>query len=355
MTDPGPPATSGQSRAPNIRDVAREAGVSYQTVSRVINGSPSIRPATRQKVLDAIDELGYRPNQAARALVTSRSRVIGVLLSDARSYGPSFTLQSIEVAARAKDYFVSTATIALPDPPSIRSALDHLMRQNIDGLVVIAPQTRVFDAIQQLSPDLPLVTLEASGRKDGHTIAIDQEQGARLATRHLIELGHTEIEHLAGPQDWIEAQTRMDGFLAEIRENDLGTRPPILGDWTADFGYYAGTQMLGRFDFTAVFASNDQMALGVLHAFRDAGLDVPGDVSVVGFDDVPDARHFWPPLTTVRQRFELLGARCVDMLLGQIEGDEQRYHELIAAELVVRGSTAPPPPHDPDRAFRRFR
>lgn len=333
-------------RAPNIRDVAKLAGVSYQTVSRVLNNSPSIKPETRQRVVDSIAELGFRPNQAARALVTSKSRTIGVLSSQSAHYGPSTTLTSLEASAREAGYRLSITTPSSSDYLSIKSALDYLLSLSIEALVVIAPQVRVFEAITELSVDIPFVTIESSGRNIGHSLAVDQLLGAKLATRHLIELGHTEILHISGPRDWIEAEARMQGYLREIGEADLRVRAPILGDWTAHFGYYAGLELLRVRDFTAVFCGNDQMALGFMHACRELGLSVPGDMSVVGFDDVPEAAHYFPPLTTVRQDFAEIGRRTVALLLGELRGEVDLNHDPIVPGLVVRSSTArlaPPP------------
>ena len=334
---------ASRGRAPNIRDVARLAEVSYQTVSRVLNDHPSIRPETRERVRAAIAELGYRPNPAARALVTSRSRTIGVLSSQTSQYGPATSIAAIELAARDAGYRSSVTTIASTDTPSIRAALDHLLSQSIEALVVIAPQQRVLDALRELSFDVPYVTLQSSDLAERHGMSTDQVLGARLATRHLIELGHTEILHISGPQDWIEAEARMQGYLDEINAADLRTRAPILGDWSAHFGYYAGLELLRFRDFSAVFASNDQMALGFMHACRDNGLRIPEDVSVVGFDDIPEAAHFAPPLTTVRKNFVEIGRRAVALLLGELQG-AQPPHELVVPELVVRQSTAAPPP-----------
>ncbi|WP_159501662.1 LacI family DNA-binding transcriptional regulator [Microbacterium sp. 18062] len=327
-------------RRPSIRDVARLADVSHQTVSRVINNHPSIRPETRERVQTVMAQLQYRPNRAARALVTSRSQTIGILSASSTQYGPASSIAAIEEAARARGYWVSTANIAPQDPASIPEGLAHLTAQSIEGLVVIAPQARVFRALAAQQLDIPYVTLQSAEVDPQHALSVDQIAGARLATRHLIELGHRQIYHLAGPQDWIEAEARMRGFLEEMSANDIPTTAPILGDWTAEFGYYAGRELLQVRDFTAVFSSNDQMALGLIHAVRDEGLDVPGDVSIVGFDDIPEAAHFWPPLTTVRQDFAELGRRCVDLLLGPAEGIEPAPGTIVP-ELVVRGSTGP--------------
>lgn len=335
------PAEPERVRAPNIRDVARIAGVSYQTVSRVLNDSPSIRPETLQRVRAAIDELGYRPNQAARTLVTSRSRTIGVLSSQTVHYGPATAINAIETAARAAGYRLSITNISSSDYASIKSGLDYLMSQSVEALIVIAPQVRVFEALNDLQVAVPFVTLEATGLNTSHSLWVDQVQGARIATRHLIDLGHTEIMHISGPQDWIEAEARMQGFLRELSDADLRTRAPILGDWTASFGYYAGLELLRYRDFSAVFVGNDQMALGFMHACREQGLDVPGDISIVGFDDIPEAAHYAPPLTTVRQNFAEIGRRAIALLLGELRGETGMSHDPVQAELIVRESTAP--------------
>ena len=180
-------------RAPSIRDVARLAGVSHQTVSRVLNHHPSIRPETKQRVLDVMADLQYKPNRAARALVTSRSRTIGILSASSTQYGPASSIQAIESAARESGYWVSTANIVSSDARSIADGLAHLAAQGIEGLVVIAPQVRVFDTLAQLSIDVPYVTLQSTGRDPDHGLSVDQIAGARLATRHLIERGHRSI------------------------------------------------------------------------------------------------------------------------------------------------------------------
>ena len=330
-------------RAPNIRDVARQAGVSYQTVSRVLNDSGSVQLGTRARVLAAIDELGYRPNPAARALATSRSKTIGVLSSQNALYGPSTSIQAIEVAARASGYRLSVTSIDSSEYESIRSGLDYLLGQSIDALVVLAPQVRVFDAIREASIGIPLVTLEATALDPGHGLSVDQERGARMAVRHLIDLGHTEIVHIGGPADWIEASARFEGYAGELRDAGLRHRPAVVGDWTAQFGYLAGGELLRDRDFTAVFCGNDQMALGFMHACREAGVRVPEDVSVVGFDDTPESPHFAPALTTIRQNFVEIGRRAVALLVAELDGTPGPGHQPIEPELIIRASTGPAP------------
>ncbi|NQX13119.1 LacI family DNA-binding transcriptional regulator [Microbacteriaceae bacterium VKM Ac-2855] len=331
----------GPRRAPSIYDVARAAGVSHQTVSRVMNDHPSLRPETKKRVLEVMAELDYRPNRAARALVTSRTRTIGVLSSQSLLFGPASSIQAIEFAAREAGYIVVTANVDGTDEGSIRAGIRHLVNQAIEGVVVIAPQTRVFDILDSMALRIPQVTLQSIDDEGHESLFVDQVAGARLATRHLIELGHTEIVHLAGPQDWIEADARMRGFLEECSTHDLPTRPPLLGDWSAARGHHVGAELVRRRDFTAVFAANDQMALGLLNAFHEAGVRVPLDVSVVGFDDIPDAAFFWPPLTTVRQDFAELGRRCVARLFGALDAAAPPPGNQIRPELVIRASTAP--------------
>ena len=232
-------------------------------------------------------------------------------------------------------------SIATTDVTSIRAALDYLMSQSVEALVVIAPQQRVLEVIAEISLDVPYVTLQMADIAAGHGMSTDQTLGARLATRHLIDLGHTEILHISGPQDWIEAEARMQGYLEEINAADLRTRAPILGDWSAHFGYYAGLELLRFRDFSAVFASNDQMALGFMHACREMDLRIPEDISLVGFDDIPEAAHFAPPLTTVRQNFDEIGRRAVALLMAELRG-RAPDHALVVPELIVRQSTATP-------------
>lgn len=334
--------TTGEERTrmASIRDVARAADVSYQTVSRVLNGHPSIRPATKQRVLDAMEELRYRPNQAARALVTSRSSTLGVILGSRGEYGPTSSLAALEDSAREHGYWVNSAYLRDTRPETIRAAVEHLRRQSVEGMIVHAPQVRVFDILAELDVDIPYLGLHSAERGIAE-LAEDQVLGGQLATQHLIGLGHAEIVHVAGPQDWIEAESRMRGYLHALSDADLPTRAPILGDWTADFGYRAAGELAHRLDFTAVFAANDAMAIGLMHGFRDAGIDVPRRVSIVGFDDIPLAAHSWPPLTTIHQQFAGLGRRAVTELIRLITAEDAvPTTPSIEPNLVVRASAA---------------
>jgi DNA-binding LacI/PurR family transcriptional regulator len=335
---------SRDGRALSIRDIARLAGVSRQTVSRVLNGERYIKASTEAQVRKVIDEHGWRPNSAARALATSRFKAIGLLVSARSQYGPFSAAAAVDEAARARGYAIISATLAHEDDASIADALDAFVAQGIDGVVLIAPQQRAHEALQRIAIKVPFISLQWRDGPGDRAVAFDQREGARLATRHLIELGHTRILHVAGPQDWNEAEERMHGFLAEMSAHDIPATAPVLGDWTVDLGYELGLKLLGYREFTAVFASNDQMALGIMHAAADLGLSVPGDLSVVGFDDIPEAKHFAPPLTTVRQDFAQLGASAIAILLAEIESTSSPEPVQFAVpELLIRKSTAPAP------------
>lgn len=328
-------------QAPGVREVAAAAGVSRQTVSRVLNDHPSIRPETRERVLAAIAELNFRPNRAARMLTTARSRTIGVLAASASSlFGPASSLDAVENAAREAGYFVTVAHVAAADRAAVESALDHLIAQAVEGIVVIAPQQAVQEAMRTLSPGVPTVTLHGAGIAGDDGVFVDQVEGARLATRHLLARGHRRIAHLCGPGDWSEARARREGFLAEMSEAGAAEEAVVSreGDWTAASGAAIAAELLADREVTAVFSSNDQMALGVLHTARLLGRRVPEDVAVVGFDDIPEAAYFAPPLTTVRQEFAELGRRAVARLLALIEGGDAAFAAPVAAVLVVRES-----------------
>lgn len=329
-----------------MSDVAAVAGVSHQTVSRVLNGHPSVRPETRQRVQEAIVELGYRRNSAARALVTRRSGALGVVTAGSSHYGPTSTLLGLEEAARDVGYFVSVATIRTMDAGSMRGALEHFLDQGVEGIVIIAPQAEVTAAVATFDAPVPVVMISAAapGEELGvRTVSIDQHEGARLATRHLIGLGHREVVHLAGPQDWFDARARLTGWRAECEAAGVVVPDPIAGDWTAERGYAVGRDMVATGVPSAVFAANDQLALGLLRAFWEAGVRVPRDVSVVGFDDVTGAAYFIPPLTTVRQDFAALGRQAIGSLTAALSGAAFEQ-PVIPATLVVRASTAPPRP-----------
>jgi DNA-binding LacI/PurR family transcriptional regulator len=331
------------SRPPSIVDVAARAQVSYQTVSRVLNDHPSVRPTTRQAVLDAMEELGYRPSNAARTLVTGRSRTLGVLTLDVDDSDGLTPLYGIERSARELGYFVGIGNLDSVDRASVRSAVDHLAEQSVAGLLVIAPIDAADDALATAPSDLPIVAVEGSPTGGFASAGIDQVAGARAATEHLLELGHDTVFHIRGPSEWMQTQDRVAGWRAALEAAGADVPMPLAGDWTAKSGYEAGRVLARVSGLTAVFAGNDQTALGLLLAFSEHGVRVPEDISVVGFDDGADVPYYNPPLTTVRQDFQAVGRHAIRMLVDSVEsGARDLEHSLTPPELIVRRSTAAP-------------
>jgi DNA-binding LacI/PurR family transcriptional regulator len=335
---------NGGRRTAVMADVAKLAGVSHQTVSRVINDSTQVRPETKQRVLAAMRQLDYRPNPAARALVTGRSGTLGVVSFDTTLYGPASTLFAIEQAAHAAGYFITIVSLLVLDRTSVLDAVDRLRVQGVDGILVITPQEGAADALVNLPAGVPLVAVEAGRPNSVPLVAVDQFAGAVSATRLLLDLGHRTVSHLAGPRDFLEAQQRADGWRATLEAAGAEVPPALVGDWSPRSGYRIGQQLAEDQDVTAIFVANDQMALGVLRAMHERGREIPGEVSIVGFDDIPEAQYFTPPLTTVRQDFSEMGRSSLRLLLELMQDTGQPPQRLtIAPELVVRRSTAPPP------------
>ena len=331
-------------RAPVMSDVGRLAGVSHQTVSRVINGSPHVRPETRARVMAAMEELGYRPNPVARALVTGRSKTLGVVSFDTTLYGPASTLFGIERAAHEAGYFIIVASLEALTESSTVDAVERLRRQGVEGILVIAPQMEGGEALLHAPTDIPLVAAEAGPDGDFPVVAVDQVAGALTATQHLLDLGHATVWHISGPMNFTESRQRLEGWRQALEAAGAPVPAPLEGDWSPRAGYELGKKLSADPAVTAVFVANDQMALGMLRALHEAGRAVPGELSVVGFDDIPEAAYFLPPLTTIRQDFIEMGRRSLAVLLSAIEsGDRAESGSLVPPELIVRGSTGPAP------------
>ncbi|WP_199440346.1 LacI family DNA-binding transcriptional regulator [Umezawaea beigongshangensis] len=327
-----------------MTDVARLAGVSHQTVSRVLNDHPNVREQTRLRVRAAIAELGYRPNRAARALVTGRSQLLGVVAQNSALYGPASLLAAFEGAAAEAGFAVSVGSVGSLDRASVSAAVERHLDQRVAGIVVIAPVASANEALDHLHSAVPLVTVDGDPARSTALVTVDQVSGARAATRFLLDAGHSTVWHVSGPTQWFDSAGRIAGWRAELERAGAEVPPVIAADWTAAAGYRAG-QVLSRMpDVTAVFAANDHLALGVLRALSERGRSVPGDVSLIGFDDVPEAAYFTPPLTTVRQDFDAVGRATLSLLLSQItSGEPSSQRRTVAPELVVRDSVAPPP------------
>jgi len=338
--DAGAPEDGDGVRTPVLADVAERAGVSQQTVSRVVNGSPAVARRTRERVQQAIEEIGYRPNAAARALVTRRSRRIGVVAASSALHGPAMTLLGVQEAAREAGYSVAVVMVRDLQPASVDEALRELRDQSVDGAVAIVPEDASQAAVAAAEATFPCVLapgLDGAGVADAYW---GEVAATREVTAHLLSLGHETVHHLAGPTDWAESRSRATGWRTALVEAGRRVPPPVRGDWTAPSGHLGGGRLLAA-GATAIFAANDHMAIGAIRAVVESGLQVPGDVSVVGFDDVPEAAYLNPPLTTVHQDFAEIGRRCVRLLLGRLT---DRVVDLggLRPSMVLRASTAPP-------------
>ena len=326
-------------RGPSMHDVAARAGVSHQTVSRVLNGFEGIRPSTRDRVLEAITELGYRRNAAARSLATGRSLAVGVLVPDTPNFGPTSSFYAVERALRDAG-LQPLVTATSDDPGSVDEALDFLFGRSIEALVLMAPTRQVLDVADARASDVPVAYLLTGDERSPWSASVDQGEGIRLAIAHLVDAGHVRIQHLSGPLDSTEARLRKNAFASEMVRRGLPRLPMISGNWSAQSGFDATDQVDPS--ATAVLCGNDQMALGMMHALTVKGISVPGDLSLVGYDDIPEAPHMSPPLTTVRQDFRRVGELAVAVLVAALSGEELPDTTPLPAELIVRQSVAAP-------------
>ncbi|MDQ1294302.1 MAG: hypothetical protein QG608_2185 [Actinomycetota bacterium] len=326
-------------------DVARRAGVSAQTVSRVVNGDPVVVSATRQRVVDAMAELGYRPNRAARALKSGEFRALGVMLFTLSSSGNSRTLEAIATHAAAEGYTITLLPVVAPTQEQVSGAFSRLDELAVDAVIAIVEVHLLDAATITLPPRAEVVVVDSDAGDRYSVVDTDQAEGARQAVRHLLDLGHRTVWHVAGPEGSFAAERRARSWRQELQAAGLPVPPLVRGDWSAASGYEAGLWLAGEPDCTAVFVANDEMALGVLRALNTHGRSVPQDISVVGFDDFSQAAYFAPPLTTVHQDFAEVGRRCVEQALRQIRGEHVGHGTtLVPTRLVVRESTAPPRP-----------
>jgi DNA-binding LacI/PurR family transcriptional regulator len=327
---------------PSIGDVARVAGVSAQTVSRVSTGADTVRPDTRQRVLDAMELLGYSPNIAARALRNGSFGTIGLIAHQLARTGESRTAEAVVEAAREKGYTVTLVDVESPSSTDVTEAVQRLTHQSIDGLIIIRAETATPTTLA-LPRRLPVAVSDS--RFVGHHPAVgaDQIGGTRAVVEHLLGLGHRTVHHIAGPSDSAPAEIRVQVW-RDVLERERREVPAILrGDWTSRSGYELGARVADDADVTAVFCANDEMAAGLVRALYERGRRVPEDVSVVGFDDIPMSEYLWPPLTTARQDFHRIGDELVELLSRQLGGESLADHRtIVPVELVVRASTAAP-------------
>lgn len=322
-----------------MHDVAALAGVSHQTVSRVLNDFAGIRPETRQRVLDAIAQLGYRRNAAARSLALGRTQIVGVLAPDEADFGPVSSLYAVERALRTAG-FQPLATVAPAQEEAISDALAFLLDRSIEALVLMAPTPAVLEIVDRAALDLPVAYLLTGDERAPWSASVDQTRGVELVVDHLVEAGHRFIQHVAGPFDYTEARLRREAFEASIARHGLERLEVLGGAWSAAVGSEAARSLDPR--ATAVFCANDQLAMGVMHGLAALGVRVPQDLSIVGFDDIPEAAFMTPSLTTVYQDFRGVGTLAVEAIVAALSEGEPPDMSPLTPRLVPRDSVGPP-------------
>lgn len=334
-----------------IRDVAKAAGVSTQTVSRVINNHPDVAPDTLARVQGVIKELGYAPDILARSLIRGRSNSIGIVAFGLEFYGPSRLLAGIERQAAEMGYSITLNLVHQPAMTDVTALLNALESRRVDGVIWAIPEigdNRAWARERAISSSLPMVFVNG----DPSTIAapmigIDNAAIGRLAAEHLLARGARTIGFVTGPSDWWEARQRADGWRQALEAAGISLDEAWIahGDWSAESGRRAGLELMKRNEsLDAVFASNDQMALGVMYAAHSLGRRIPDDLAVVGVDNIPESSFFWPPLTSIRQRLRDAGAQAVRMLDAQIVGADDNGSSdaatLLQPEIIIRTSTS---------------
>lgn len=334
-------------RPPSIRDVATAAGVSYQTVSRVINGHPSVKQATRERVLVAIDELGFRRSATALALASGRTRAVTVLTSNTTHYGYASILQGIEEAARAASYAVGISVLESADETAVAAEVQRAADAG-GGLIVIAYDPSGVRALGAVPAELPVVgvveTPASPPGGDRPWVWTDDREAAYQATRHLLALGHETVHYVAIPSGTRRTSARTSGWRQALKEAGAAEPRPVQGSWGPAEGHAAGLELAKDPAVTAILCGNDDLALGVLRALHESGRSVPGEVSVAGFDDAPHSAYLTPALTTVRLDFTGLGRSAFALLHGVLEKSAPiAPHPVSVPELVVRESSGPPP------------
>jgi DNA-binding LacI/PurR family transcriptional regulator len=329
-------------RVATIYDVARVAGVSHQTVSRLLKGGSGIRPDNRERIEQALKELDYRPNMAARSLATNRSHRIGALVYEMVEMGPSRIIQGATEAAREAGYLLDIVSLDPRDHGAIEDAVSLLAGQHLAGILAYAPTEEVKRVIARYKFAVPIhVDTEEDDLIPGHEISLNGH-GLRILVDHLIELGHRRFFHISGPAEWLSAGNRHAAYDLALAAQGLLSVGALAGDWSAASGYEAALRIPLDQGITALVVGNDQMALGALRALSERGVKVPDDMSVVGFDDLPESRFFQPPLTTVRLDFELQGRLAVQRLLRLIgDADALPPTRGVLPELKIRQSSGP--------------
>jgi DNA-binding LacI/PurR family transcriptional regulator len=338
-----------------MKQVARATGVSTQTVSRVINDRPDVAPETRERVLEAIDELGYQPSALARSLIQQRSFTLGVVTAGLKYIGPSRTLSGITSAAEAAGYSLLLKELPRFDADNVRPIFQALLSRHVDGIIWAVPEVgenRNWVNNPSFELRVPIVYLAVEPKENITTVSIDNYLGGRMAMTHLLEQGYRRIAHISGPMDWWEARQRMAAWKDTLSELDIEMRDEILdlywteGNWSSASGYHAVEKLFEQYpDMDSIFVGNDQMALAVLRFANQRGLRIPEDLGIVGFDNIPESAYFYPPLTTIQQDQYAVGKVAVEQMIQVINSARQGREPIdpkaikLAPTLVERQSS----------------
>jgi DNA-binding LacI/PurR family transcriptional regulator len=326
-----------------IHDVAALTGVSYQTVSRVINGMPEVSASTRARVQQVLSEVGFRPNMTARQLASKRSTTVGLVTFATSFYGPSSILVNSEQASKELGLSFMFSGIAEQSTQCIRQAVNELCAHQVCGILIHLPWEVDLRELHDVCRNVPFVAVDSDFGFECPSVFVDQELGSREATRHLLRLGHTKIAHLCGPDPWRAAKLRHIGWKKELKAAGLPLGPVVHGNWTAESGFEAARRLISKHwgEFTAVVVANDQMALGAIRAFEENSIRIPEKISLIGFDDIPEAGFFRPPLSTIKQDFDALGHLSVQCLMEQVDPSRQPSPtRTIQPYLIERESAA---------------
>lgn len=337
------PSPRKRSRNPTINDVADLARVSYQTVSRVLNGMPHVSAGARGRVEAAVKKLGFRPNMTARQLASQRSTTVGLVTFATSFHGPAQILATSEQAAKELGLSLMFSGIVEQSTQEIARAVNELCAHQVCGILIHMPVEMNLCGLQDVCRNMPVVAVDSDFGFKCPSVFINQEHASRKATRHLIDRGHKKIAYLRGPVLWRAATLRYAGWLKELRAADLEPGPVVSGDWTAASGFEAAKEVIAKNwgKCTAIVAANDQMALGAIRAFEESGIRVPQTISIVGFDDIPEAGFFRPPLSTMKQDFVALGRLSMQCLMAQLSpGQVHPRIRIIEPPFIERESTA---------------
>jgi LacI family transcriptional regulator len=336
----------------NIKDVASVAGVSTQTVSRVINERPDVSPETRKRVKDVIEQVGYRPSALARSLINQRSYTLGVVIAGLKYIGPSSALSGIASAAEEAGYSLLLNELPRFDADNIEPTFEALLSRHVDGIIWAVSEVgenRNWINNSQFNLEIPLVYLTMEPQKDLTVVSINNYLGGRLAITHLLEQGYRNIGHISGPLEWWEARQRMKAWKDVLNEAGLTAEDKhwVAGNWSSASGAMAVEKLLDQYpEMDAVFVANDQMALSVLQVINQRGLRIPEDIGVVGFDNIPESAYFWPSLTTVQQDQYRVAKVAVEEMIKIIESGRNGLSPiepcsiLLEPTVVVRRSSS---------------